>query len=111
MLRAAIERPIPDMFLPLANLMLDLVDSNEFHMVSKYAEAHTLAKQLLNLSKGAPGTLRSTLSECTKALHCDQIAYDPQWRTRPELAFHGQQVPIRFHMLADTPITVERHGN
>ena len=90
--------------------MLSLVDSNEFHMVSKYAEADTLAKQLWNLYT-APGTLRSTLSDCTGALKCDQIPYDPQWRSTPELAFHGQQVPIRFHMLADTPITIERHGN
>ena len=60
------------------------------------AEADTLAKQLWNLYR-APGTLCSTLSDCTGALKCDQIAYDPQWRTRPELAFHGQQVPIRFH--------------
>ena len=102
-----IEHPNDTMFLPLANLFLDLVDSDEFHMVSKYADAHTLAMQLWHLSK-APGTLRSTLSDCTRALHCDLIAYDPQWRTRPELAFHGQQVPIRFHMLADTPITIER---
>ena len=60
MLRAAIERPIPDMFLPLANLMLDLVDSNEFHMVSKYAEAHTLAMQLWSLSS-APQHRESTM--------------------------------------------------
>ena len=105
-----IEHPNDTMFLPLANLFLDLVDSDEFHMVSKYTDAHTLAMQLWHLSK-APGTLRSTMSDCTGALHCDLIAYDPQWRTRPELAFHGQQVPIRFHMLADTPITIERHGN
>ena len=98
------------LFLPLANLMISLVEKNEFHMISKYAEADTLAHQLCSLYK-ATGTLRSTLSDCTGALKCDQMAYDPQWRTRPELAFHGQQVPIRFHMLADTPITIERHGN
>jgi hypothetical protein len=69
MLRAAIERPIPDMFRPLANLMLDLVDSNEFHMmVSKYAEAHTLAMQLtgaFQVHRESTMRMRASQSSCS----------------------------------------------